>query len=1151
MKAYRDDLRGAGAAGLADRLQRVVACLLCGFVSATGAACAFGEVTPGWENVCPDRSEFPSATPIWTADFVAADGLVWELRDGAVGRVERLKDGVRIVKTNSDGFIVVKAKAFAVRKGRGVRFTADHTVADADVNYSSGALRYHGRTESFRMCGPAERLVFWNGGTQTMRGLPCTAPGMTYRKYAQCYAADDVLTPLILVSGAPSDSTWRNWFAEDLEEADILWGDYTGALPDPDYRGDRMDEKAFDAQMAAEKEHVAEVRRVDGVSRLLVDGEIIAPSVFKARHRSMSVETDSRESFAGHPFDGSALKLMVKNVRPEESCSADGSAIDVKRLAYEMKSAMRAAPNTCFVLAFSCYAPKDFIRKYHPEEAWLDEKGEPVMGLGGSCMIGYLGSTKEQFARDAVPWPSPASRVWRDWVCRAIRETVAELKAQGLAKRIVGIHVNGYHDGQFSVPYVDTSACAKAEYARMQAEPGCLSADYAFCVKQMLFRAQEEFVREFKRAIGKPTIGVMWCESPLQGAKNASLDITSFVNSDAMDVVVCQPNYRERLPAFPTVSALPLDSLHLHGKMFWNEYDYRTYAPVRTGNNAPSLKSLGTAADFPMWQTMYRKVAGEANATRMGYWFYDMSSGWYSTPAIAADIRRLVREEEILSRLSPSPWRPDVAVVVDELQILQEGKDPLLHITSADEYVYASSCRLFGTSGVPYERYLADDVLKDASLLKGKKMVVLAFFRAIDAKRKAFLDRLAAQGTTIVFLAETGVRGGAEATGFKPVFAKDGRFGHLIDAEPGFDANLLSLLDVNCMRDGGEHAVTPIRGTVEESAGVKVLARFRQDKAPALAERRDADCRRIYVCEPGGFTPDLMNRFARESGAYVPCDRAGLQVDMNGDFVSVHCLRPGRYDFRLPFDCTAVNLKTLRRASTAGRMLRLELTAGETVRFWIGREADAAVWDRAAPELLRLADFPAERVKDVHAAAQEKLMRESKVDFTWRTADGTERKFPVTGVSLPVRASGSRRISLHEGGTISARVFFDRPSVRPGEAPVYDGICMKDGEFLLGRMKDGVYFNLAINGKWSASCKYPKIPVGRWVDIAVKVTKGERRYDIRYFIDGAEVAQETCPLGPLISERERRNVNVGTCWGDQWRFGGKLESLRIVEGSAL
>ena len=68
----------------------------------------------------------------------------------------------------------------------------------------------------------------------------------------------------------------------------------------------------------------------------------------------------------------------------------------------------------------------------------------------------------------------------------------------------------------------------------------------------------------------------------------------------------------------------------------------------------------------------------------------------------------------------------------------------------------------------------------------------------------------------------------------------------------------------------------------------------------ALAERRDADCRRIYVAEAGGLTPALINRFAREAGCYAPVDGTGLQVDMNGDFLSVHCLVPGHYDFRTP-----------------------------------------------------------------------------------------------------------------------------------------------------------------------------------------------------------------------------------------------------------
>jgi hypothetical protein len=76
----------------------------------------------------------------------------------------------------------------------------------------------------------------------------------------------------------------------------------------------------------------------------------------------------------------------------------------------------------------------------------------------------------------------------------------------------------------------------------------------------------------------------------------------------------------------------------------------------------------------------------------------------------------------------------------------------------------------------------------------------------------------------------------------------------------------------------------------------------------------------------------MFNAFARSAGAYVPCDM-GLQVDMNGEFVSVHCLRTGRYDFTLPHEAEVTNLKTGRNLGTM-RSIPLDMTGGET--RWYG-----------------------------------------------------------------------------------------------------------------------------------------------------------------------------------------------------------------------
>ena len=75
-------------------LHIVLIALAAGFV----ASVVRGGVTPGWENICRDRKEFPSAKVLWRADL---KDVSYELRDGAEGSVT-VGDGIiRIVKTNS------------------------------------------------------------------------------------------------------------------------------------------------------------------------------------------------------------------------------------------------------------------------------------------------------------------------------------------------------------------------------------------------------------------------------------------------------------------------------------------------------------------------------------------------------------------------------------------------------------------------------------------------------------------------------------------------------------------------------------------------------------------------------------------------------------------------------------------------------------------------------------------------------------------------------------------------------------------------------------------------------------------------------------------------------------------------------------------
>ena len=60
------------------------AVLFLALASLASVAAAVSPVTPGWENVCRERTEFPPVKVVWTA---SPEKVSFELRDGAEGTV--------------------------------------------------------------------------------------------------------------------------------------------------------------------------------------------------------------------------------------------------------------------------------------------------------------------------------------------------------------------------------------------------------------------------------------------------------------------------------------------------------------------------------------------------------------------------------------------------------------------------------------------------------------------------------------------------------------------------------------------------------------------------------------------------------------------------------------------------------------------------------------------------------------------------------------------------------------------------------------------------------------------------------------------------------------------------------------------------------
>ena len=254
------------------------------------------------------------------------------------------------------------------------------------------------------------------------------------------------------------------------------------------------------------------------------------------------------------------------------------------------------------------------------------------------------------------------------------------------------------------------------------------------------------------------------------------------------------------------------------------------------------------------------------------------------------------------------------------------------------DFSYADQLFLLARSGVPFDSYLLEDVLVNPALLEPYRMVAFNLMRRVDAPRADLIRRLSSAKRTFLYLPRCGELGGlAEATGMTLVCGE--KADHTVVAEPGFACEANGLQYHDMLRNAASLEFPPPqladwpRNSVAEAPGVKVHARYAKDGKPATAERRDGLVRHIVFTEAGGVSPAAFNKFAREAGAYVPLAADIAQVDMNGAFVNLHALDDAVCDFRLPFPCRVVNLKTGREEKTRDGILPLKMSAGETCQF--------------------------------------------------------------------------------------------------------------------------------------------------------------------------------------------------------------------------
>jgi hypothetical protein len=263
------------------------------------------------------------------------------------------------------------------------------------------------------------------------------------------------------------------------------------------------------------------------------------------------------------------------------------------------------------------------------------------------------------------------------------------------------------------------------------------------------------FAGVLKAASTRPVI-VGIC-SGNSGGRRDTTTVEEFVRDPNIDFLFTQPTYSQRIP--PNLGGINahLASHAVNGKLFLLDLDHPTWltkptARVEIGAGLVHDETVqGWAKDIETLRAMWRREFAHLWTVNAGaFWDHVFGhSAAYADPSIIAEMKFLVDLSKSVKKPSPQAPPAEVALVFDEKAVdyLKQG----VGLHAAWTQVQMNE---LNASGVPYGAYYAED-LRDGKVPKAK-MYILQNLMNLDERLLAAIEKLKADGATLVFLRDTG-----------------------------------------------------------------------------------------------------------------------------------------------------------------------------------------------------------------------------------------------------------------------------------------------------------------------------------------------------------------------------------------------------------
>lgn len=323
-----------------------------------------------------------------------------------------------------------------------------------------------------------------------------------------------------------------------------------------------------------------------------------------------------------------------------------------------------------------------------------------------------------------------------------------------------------------------------------------------------------------------------------------------------------------------------VDTLTLDNKIFYQEFDYRTYLPsLQFEASKPLIGSTDGAKNRRETIDMIRREFLSVQSKGLSMWWFDMFEGWYYDDLLMDEIRKCFEIDKKLSSL-PCKSNSEIAVITDSESLYYVNKNA--HINS--ELLSWERAEL-SKIGAPYDIFLASSL--DKIDFAQYKLVIFLNQLKYNEKYQAIIDeKIKKDNKTILWVyapnyvsdkldiisisktigmkvtkldqPETIINAGNERFGF--TFPKDTMFFVNVEGDDCFTAN---------------------------EKNVEVLGRYQINLRPALVRKDFGDYKSVFSAS-GYISAQVFREIAVSAGVHIYSHDLDNVVYVNSEMIGVY-----------------------------------------------------------------------------------------------------------------------------------------------------------------------------------------------------------------------------------------------------------------------